>query len=59
MRNKHKDNRIGDGIHRVRELGTELEVETSQERTISTVVDKQFCRPEKVEYQLSTTESKR
>jgi hypothetical protein len=41
------------------ELGTELEVETPQERTIAPVVEKPFCKPEKAEQQLSTLESER
>ncbi len=41
------------------ELGTELEVETPQERTIAPVAEKPFCKPEKAEQQLSTLESER
>ncbi len=41
------------------ELGTELEVETPQERSIAPVVEKPFCKAEKAEQQLSTLESER
>jgi glycine cleavage system aminomethyltransferase T len=41
------------------ELGTELEVETPQERPIAPVAEKPFYKPEKAEQQLSTLESER